>query len=129
MGDASGKDQHFKWTAARKAAAFALADGKTRAEAAVSAEVAERSVYTWLLHPEFSEEVDRLTLMIGIATRAERMRVIKRLVAQRTKDDVIESKADVLDWLKFAQSETTGAVNDLAESIASAITGDHRAQG
>ena len=108
---------------------MSLADGKTRAEAAAIAAIGERTLYRWLLDPTFSEEVDRLTLMIGIATRAERMRLIKRLVAQRTKDDVIESKADVLDWLKFAQSETTGAVNDLAESIAIAITGDHRAQG
>jgi hypothetical protein len=119
----------FQWTEKAKIAAMSLADGKTRAEAAAIAAIGERTLYRWLLDPTFSEEVDRLTLMIGIATRAERMRLIKRLVAQRTKDDVIESKADVLDWLKFAQSETTGAVNDLAESIAIAITGDHRAQG
>jgi hypothetical protein len=125
----SGKDQVFKWTPARKAAVFALAEGKTREQAAEAAEVTERSIYIWLQDPAFTEELDKLTLLVGIATRAERMRLVKRAVAQRFRDDgTVETKADVLDWLKFAQSETTGAVNDLADRIADAIASDHPAK-
>lgn len=118
----------FNWTDKARTAAFALAEGKTRVEAAQEAGISEATIYRWLRDPEFAEEADRLTLLIGIATRAERMRLIKRLIAQRVKGETIESKADILDWLKFAQSETTGAVNDLADRIADAITSDHRAQ-
>ncbi len=38
----------FKWTAPRRKAAFALADGATREEAAAEAEVTDRTIYTWL---------------------------------------------------------------------------------
>lgn len=62
----------------------------------------------------FREEVDRLSVMMGIASRAERLRIAKRVVRQRVKDDgLITSDKDLLDWLKFAQSETDGAKLDL----------------
>jgi transposase-like protein len=126
----SAKDPVFKWTPARKAAAFALADGKTQAQAAEEAGIDDRTIRRWLQEPIFSEEVDNLTLAIGLATRAERLRIVKRAVAQRLKDDgSVETKADVLDWLKFAQSETTGAVNDFVDAVAGAIRTNGAAKG
>ena len=124
----SAKDPVFKWTPVRRAAAFALAEGKTQAQAALDAEVSDRTIRIWLQDSVFAEEVDQLTLMVGIATRAERMRLVKRAVAQRFHaNGTVDTKADVLDWLKFAQSETTGAVNDLAERIADTLAGHHSA--
>ena len=109
----------FRWTAAKSAAALALAEGKTRKEAAQEAEVTDRSVYSWLQDPEFSAEVDRLSLMVGIASRAERLRLAQRVIRQRTDDEgALTTKADLLDWLKFAQSETDGVKLDLAKLAA-----------
>jgi hypothetical protein len=109
----------FRWSPAKSTAALALAAGKTRKEAAEEAEVTDRSVYSWLQDPEFSAEVDRLSLMVGIASRAERLRLAQRVVRQRTNDDgELTTKADLLDWLKFAQSETDGIRLDLTKLAA-----------
>jgi hypothetical protein len=109
----------FRWSAAKSTAALALAAGKTRKAAAAEAEVTERSVYSWLQDPEFAAEVDRLSVMTSIAGRAERLRIAKRVVQQMVKDDEeIKTEKDLLDWLKFAQSETDGVKLDLAALLA-----------
>lgn len=105
------KTSGFKWTPARIKAAFALADGATQAVAAEEADVTDRTIRAWLSEPEFSAEVDRLTLMTGIATRAARLRVAKRIIERLAES----TEKDLLDWLKFAQSETDGVKLDLAK--------------
>ena len=109
----------FKWTAAKRKAAFALADGATQVEAAKEAEVTDRTIRLWLDEAPFAEEVDRLTLMTGLATRAARLRLAKR-VAEKLGD---RTEKDLLDWLKFAQSETDGVKLDLAK-LAAALGDD-----
>lgn len=112
----------FKWTEKKSNAALMLADGQTQTAAAKALDISTKSVYRWLQEPEFSTEVDRLSLMIGIASRAERVRIAKRLVAQRVRDDMlIMSERDLLDWLKYVQGETDGLRLDLA-SLAEAAT-------
>jgi transposase-like protein len=105
----------FRWNQKRTQAALALADGKTQRATAKELDISSKTLYRWLQEPEFDAEVDRLTLMMGIAGRAERLRIAKRIVAQRVRDDVfIQSDKDLLDWLKFAQGETDGLKLDLA---------------
>jgi len=111
----------FKWTEKSNMVAVALANGKTRAEAAEEAGINERTVYRWLDIPEFNQEVDRLSLMTDIASRAERLRLAKRVIRQMVADGKIKTDKDLLDWLKFAQSETDGAKVDAA-SILAALT-------
>lgn len=91
-----------------------LAEGYTQAEAAQAAKVAERTVQRWVADPEFSAEVDRLTHMVGIAMRAERLRIAMRAVRQKTKGGIMVTEKDLLDWLKYAQGETDGVKLDLA---------------
>ena len=55
--------------------------------------------------------------MVGIAGRAERLRIANRIVRQRVRDEIVESDKDLLDWLKFAQSETDGLNLGLATSL------------
>jgi predicted transcriptional regulator len=118
------KTSGFVWSPAREAAAFALAEGKTQREAAAEAEVTDRTIRLWLREPEFAAEVDRLSLMVGVASRAERLRLAQRVIRQKTTEDgKLESRADVLDWLKFAQSETDGIKLDLAK-LATALGAD-----
>lgn len=104
----------FQWTKKREEAALKLAEGYTRVEAAAAAKVSERTVHRWLADPEFSAEVDRLTHMTGIAMRAERLRIVMRVVRQKTKDGLAVTEKDLLDWLKYAQGETDGVKLDLA---------------
>ena len=100
----------FKWTEKTNQAALSLAAGATVAEAADKAGVTDRTVYRWQLEPQFSEEVDRLTFLTGIANKAERLRMAKRVIVKLG----INTNKDLLEWLKFAQSETDGIKLDFA---------------
>lgn len=98
----------FKWTPKKGAVAVALAEGLTRQEVSEQEDVPERTIYNWLAANEFRAEVDRLSLMTGIASRAERLRIAQRVVRKKTAEGVVSTEKDLLDWLKFAQSETDG---------------------
>lgn len=117
----------FRWTASREAAALALAQGYTVAQAAEAAKVGERIVYKWRRDLEFSAEVDRLSLMVDIASRACRLRIAMQAVRQKLKEDgTVRTARDILDWLRFAQSETDGVKLDLAAlaEAASSLAGE-----
>lgn len=120
----------FKWTKQKGDVALGLAEGKTQKEVAEEHDISDRTIQRWLQEPEFSAEVDRLSLMVGVASRAERLRIAKRVIRQKTKDETILTEKDLLDWLKFAQSETDGIkleLTSLLEATASlADTGQAR---
>ena len=107
----------FNWTDEASSAAIALAEGKTRQQVATEVGVAERTVYRWLADVDFAAEVDRLSLMVGIASRAERLRIAQRVVRQKVERELIETDKDLLDWLKFAQGETDGLKLSLTKLI------------
>lgn len=112
----------FNWTTQRVTAAAALAAGATQVRAAEEAGVTDRTLRNWLAHPDFEGEVDRLTLMTGISTRAERLRLAKRVIKQFEDEGTgkLATGRDLLDWIKFAQSETDGVKLDLAALAAAA---------
>lgn len=107
----------FKWTKSREKAAISLANGGTQDEAADIAGTTARTVRRWLDEPEFAEEVDRLTFLTGVANKAERLRLAKRVINQIGA----HTEKDLLDWLKYAQGETDGIQLDLT-SLLAAIT-------
>jgi transposase-like protein len=117
------KTSSFKWTPERSQAAILLAEGYTYQEVADEIGKTKRTITAWMGEIEFSAEVDRLSLMCGIASRAERLRLIKRVIRQQAGDKVTTDK-DVLDWLKFAQSETDGVKLDLAALFAAVSPDD-----
>lgn len=107
--DGVGKMSPFEWTEKRELAALSLAKGEPYRVAADTAGVSERTLFRWMKHPEFSLEVDRMSCMIETANRAHRLRVVNRVIRQMVKDDEpIVTTKDLLDWLKYAQSETDG---------------------
>lgn len=112
----------FGWGEKQTSAAIALANGDTQLEAADKAGVSERTIRRWLLLPEFAEEVDRLTFLTGIAHKAERLRVAKRVI--KALDE--KTERDLLDWLKYAQSETDGIKLDFAELYAAIHANDNK---
>src|SRR6185503_19343592 len=99
----------FHWTSTRTKAALALAEGQSQQAVAEAIGVCRKTICNWLCVPEFAEEVDRLSCMIDISSRAERLRMAMRVVRQKVRaDGSVETDKDVLDWLKYVQSETTG---------------------
>lgn len=120
------KTAGFKWNEKRSNVAIYLSAGFTTKEAAKKAGVGERTIYEWKKKPEFLEEIDRLSLMTDIAGRAGRLRIAKRMI--RKKDN--KSKKDLLDWLKYAQSETDGVKLDLTTlAEAKALMADSGSSG
>ena len=90
-----------------------------------------KTIYRWMQVPEFAAEVDRLTLMVGVASRAERLRLAMRVVRQRVQVETgrVLSDRDLLDWLKYAQSETDGVKLDMSKLLELGDThGDNQAQ-
>jgi len=114
----------FRWSESRSRAAVLLAEGRTQKEVAEEVQITDRAIRKWLVDPEFAAEVDRLSLMMGIASRAERLRIAMRVVRQKVADGVIETDKDILEWLKFAQSETDGIKLDLPTALAAALASD-----
>lgn len=115
----------FKWTKSAEGAAISLASGDTREAAAISAGVGVATIYRWLQIPEFSEEVDRLTFLTGVAAKAERLRLAKRV----TKQLGIRTEKDLLDWLKYIQGETDGIKLDFTELLAAVTTNGDKVAG
>lgn len=108
----------FRWTAERGQAAISLASGRTQQYAADEVGVDVRTITNWLLNVDFAAEVDRLSLMVDVSSRAERLRIAMRVVRQFIKENEIVTQRDVLEWLKFAQSETDGVKLDLGKLAA-----------
>jgi len=98
----------FQWTQKRRDAAIQLAEGKTQREILRNLGIARRTLCYWLEEREFKAEVDRLSQMVSIAGRAERLRIAMRAVRAKVNDEHIDTGKDLLDWLKFAKSETDG---------------------
>lgn len=113
----------FHWDHRRETAAIALANGHTQVEAAELAGIGRATLQRWLLIPEFAQEVDRLSVMTDLAARAERLRMAKRVVRgitdQAEKAGTLPTSKDLLDWLKYAQSEMDGATIGLAAFLES----------
>jgi hypothetical protein len=114
----------FHWSEKRHKAALALAEGQSQQAVAEAIGVCRKTICNWLCVTAFAAEVDRLSCMIDIASRAERLRMAMRVVRQKVRaDGTVETDRDVLDWLKYAQSETTGiklgfSKGEVAEIIA-----------
>lgn len=113
----------FEWTEERTRAAVGLAEGRTQQDIATELGITDRTIRNWLDVQDFAEEVDRLSVMIGVASRAERLRLTNRVIRAKIKEGIPETEKDLLDWLKFAQSETDGAKLDLSK-LAAAFSED-----
>ena len=102
----------FQWNTKRNKAAVMLAEGYTIDETAADVGISSRTIDRWKSDIEFALEVDRLSVMVGIANRGERLRMAKRIVRKLLARQTPTQK-DLLEWLKYAQSETDGAKLDL----------------
>lgn len=113
----------YQWTPEKSQAAMLLAEGHTYKQVGNAIGKTDKTIQRWMADINFSAEVDRLSLMVGIASRAERLRLTKRIIRAKCTSDIMASDKDVLDWLKFAQSETDGVKLDLA-ALSAALASD-----
>ena len=111
----------FRWRPNKEAAALKLAEGCTAVEVATELGISRQSIWRWSRNTEFSAEVDRLSLMIGIASRAERLRIANRVIREKVRGEFVETDKDILDWIKFAQSETDGIKLNIDSAFAEAM--------
>lgn len=102
----------FEWDEKKSNAAILLSQGHLIKEVAKASGVNEKTIDRWKRDMEFSKEVDRLSLMLDVAGRAERLRIAMRMVRKMMKKRN-PTKKDLLDWLKYAQGETDGVKLDL----------------
>lgn len=102
----------FDWDEKKSTAAIMLSQGHLIKEVAKAVRVNEKTIDRWKGDIEFAKEVDRLSVMVDISGRAERLRIAMRMVriAMKKKNP---TKKDLLDWLKYAQGETDGVKLDL----------------
>ena len=108
----------FKWTRVRENAALLLSQAETQQVVARELGISDRTIRRWLNDIEFSAEVDRLTLLLGISSKAARLRIAMRAINQKTTGKILKTERDLLDWLKYAQSETDGANFNLSAVFA-----------
>lgn len=101
-----------------------LATGATYGEVARQVNVTKKTVYNWMQDVEFAAEVDKLSIMVGIASRAQRLRYANKTILKKLNEDgSLQTEKDVLDWIKYAQSETDGAKLDLSK-LAELLAGE-----
>ena len=111
----------FEWTKKKQNVAIFLADGFPVVEVSEKTGVSERTIYRWKNDIEFQSEVDRLSLMVGIANKGERLRLAKKIIRGLEKKQHPTQK-DLLEWVKYAQSETDGIKLDIASLIDAAAS-------
>jgi hypothetical protein len=111
------RESRFKWDKQKQDAAILLAQGYLIKETAAAVGKSTKTIDRWKQDDNFSAEIDRLSLMMGIASRAERLRIAKRVVRQKTQGELILTDKDLLDWMKYAQSETDGVKLDLTSIL------------
>lgn len=100
----SKEDQTFSWNPKRRKVAELLATGMfTQKAAAEVVGVRGDTVSKWKQHPEFWEEVDRLTNKQEMATRAGLLRKAYYALNVKLKS-LEEDRSTMLDYLKFIAS-------------------------
>ena len=119
------KDQisrsEFDWNAPGAGdAAVALAQGETYREAALTAGVTVDVIREWMKNEAFMDEIDRLTLMLGISKKAARLRIAKRVIRKKMESPM-STERDLLDWLKYTQGETDGINLNLTALLATIV--------
>ena len=73
------------WTKKKSAAACLLAEGESSVEVAQQIGVCKKTVLRWEKLPEFSAEVNRLSAMVAVASKAERLRSLTALCEKRSR--------------------------------------------
>lgn len=117
----------FEWTEQRSNAALLLAQGYTIEQTALEVGVTDRTIYNWKRADEFAQEIDRLSLMYGAASKAFRMQLLNRMIRKLVSEsgEPVLKDESLLDLLKEARMQTEGTRIDLT-TIYTALSAEAR---
>jgi len=111
------------WTEELSRAAVMLAEGYPLQTVADEVGVQRTTIWRWRQHPEFAMEVDKLTLMNGLASKPERMRLINQAAKQMVSEEKIDlSGVTFLDLIKEARMQTEGIKLDVLTQLTALTT-------
>ena len=120
------KKGEFIWNDMRGEAAALLAQGYQKSYIATEVGVSKKTIYTWLKEPEFEEEVDRLSLMLGVASKAFRLRLINQAIRKfKGENGELDVGDDsLLAYLKEARMQSEGVKLGIVTELATLIEED-----
>jgi hypothetical protein len=124
------KRGEWYWTSTREKVCVALALGFSPEEIeakevpeGLRVNITARSIYRWKNRPEFDQELDHLSLITGIAAKAERVRFYKKVIRQFIREDgKVLTEKDPLDWIKLVIAETDGLNLGIGAALAEVLT-------
>lgn len=96
----------MRWDQKRRDIAASLASGETMNEVALKFGLSRGYLQKLKVIPEFAAYMDELTMALGLAKRAERIRIAQRVVNEKIEQGGYYSKKDLLEWLKYVGEET-----------------------
>lgn len=115
----------WEWDIYKRKACIELAKGLTISEAAKEAGCSSRSISRWKNSEEFQIELDRCSLIYGLASKAERMRQLTKAAKQFVRGDHIDTgNKDHLDYVKAARTEAEGVRLHLVQDIEAILNED-----
>lgn len=117
----------FEWDSKWNDAVKMLAVGDTVREVAEAVGVTERTIYLWKNKESFAAEVDRLSLIYGLASKAERTRLLMRMAKQKVKADGSLELDDtsLMDIIKEMRMQIEGTRIDIS-TIYTALSDEAR---
>jgi len=124
----------FIWNELRDKAAALLAQGYQKTYVADQVGVSRKTIYNWLEQDDFQLAIDELSLMLGIASKAYRLRLMNQALQQFIDQNgtIDISGFTLLDLLKEARMQTEGVklgiVSELAPLIEEEASVDRRRQ-
>ena len=117
MGEQFSIISEFVWTPERDQAAKLLSQGYSIKEVAEEVGVTDRTIYNWKNIEEFEMEVDRLSVVYGLASKAERTRLLMKMARQKVKEDGTLELDDtsLMDIIKEMRMQTDGIRLNVAQ--------------
>lgn len=110
----------FLWDDRRDRAATMLAQGYQKKEICEVVEIDYSTLWRWEQEDQFNEEVDRLSLMYGVASKAHRTRLLNQAIRQKINKKTGEidlAGVSFLDLLKEARMQTEGIKLDILSTL------------
>ena len=118
-------DKHgrFNWTDDRTIAAVKTAEGWGKAAIEAEYGISGSTIWHWEQYDEYSKEVDKLSLMYGMASRAYRVRLLNKAIRQKIDEsgNIDLDGVSFIDLIKEARMQTEGVRLDILSQIIAAI--------
>ena len=119
MVDIKNTLQNCVWDEQKTQAAILLAQGYNHGVVSEEVNCNRTTIWRWMQNEEFAKEVDKLSLMYGVASKAHRMRLINQAIRQFIDENGTLDTGDdtLLDYLKEARQQIEGVKLDIISQL------------